>query len=324
MSYEIKLDNRNGNVWDISSLVSDATWKTTRIGSPASLDITFLTGALYQSREFTFGNGDVIRLRKNEVDLFYGYIFSIDRGRDEEVKIKAYDQIRYLMNNDTYFFTNVTATQVIQRIAEDCELKTGGLEDTGHVIPTMYEENKKLLDIIYKAMDLTLVANLGLYVFYDDFGSLRLRNITNWSVDLVLGPESLLYDYSYSTSIDSDTYNRVKVVQDNKQANTKEVYIAQDSANIARWGRLQLFEKADDNFNEAQIKNLLDRLIRLRNRETKTLKLDALGDLRVRAGCMLPVIIEDLGIRTQFLVEDCTHQLQGADHTMSLNLKVIE
>src|SRR5690606_10460119 len=128
MSYEIKLDNRNGNVWDISSLVSDATWKTTRIGSPASLDITFLTGALYQSREFTFGNGDVIRLRKNEVDLFYGYIFSIDRGRDEEVRIKAYDQIRYLMNNDTYFFTNVTATQVIQRIAEDCELKTGGLE----------------------------------------------------------------------------------------------------------------------------------------------------------------------------------------------------
>lgn len=322
--YEIHIDNRNGNVWDITPLVTSARWKTSRIGSPSGLDITLLDGAIYQNKDFAYNNGDVVLLRKDGVDVFYGYIFSIDRGRDEEVKLKAYDQIRYLMNNDTYLFTNVTATEVIQRIADDCGLKTGVIEDTGHIIPTMLEDNKKLLDTIYKAIDLTLVATLGLYVFYDNFGELTLRNIENMAVDLVLGGGSLLYDFNYSTSIDKDTYNRVKVVQDNKQTNRRDVYIAQDSANIAKWGRLQLFEKADDNFNEAQVKNLLDRLIRLRNRETKTLKLDALGEIRIRAGCMIPVIIEELDIRTHFMVDECTHTFSGAEHTMTLDLKVIE
>uniref|UniRef100_UPI001F4A313F XkdQ/YqbQ family protein n=1 Tax=Klebsiella pneumoniae TaxID=573 RepID=UPI001F4A313F len=98
---------------------------------------------------------------------------------------------------------------------------------------------------------------------------------------------------------------------------------AQDSANIAKWGRLQEFCKVDERMTAAQIKDLLDKLIELRNRETKSLKLTCHGHWKVRAGCFVFVYIEKIGIKQYFLVDECTHNWEGGVHTMQLDLKVI-
>ncbi|WP_439099380.1 XkdQ/YqbQ family protein, partial [Brevibacillus laterosporus] len=57
--------------------------------------------------------------------------------------------------------------------------------------------------------------------------------------------------------------------------------------------------------------------------ETKRLSLNAIGDIRVRAGCFVPVSIQRLGINQPFLVDECTHKFDGTEHTMSVELKVI-
>ncbi|MNE90006.1 hypothetical protein D3C80_1874790 [compost metagenome] len=75
--------------------------------------------------------------------------------------------------------------------------------------------------------------------------------------------------------------------------------------------------------NPAQINELVNNLMTLRNRETKKLQLSAIGDIRVRAGCYVPVIIAALGIKQIFLVEECTHSIDGDTHTMTLEMKVI-
>ena len=49
-------------------------------------------------------------------------------------------------------------------------------------------------------------------------------------------------NYDYESSIDENTYNRIKLVYDNEDAGKREVYIAQDSSNINRWGILQYFD----------------------------------------------------------------------------------
>ncbi|MBO9610389.1 MAG: hypothetical protein J7639_30800, partial [Paenibacillaceae bacterium] len=85
-------------------------------------------------------------------------------------------------------------------------------------------------------------------------------------------------------------------VQDNKDTGHRDVYIALDSANIAKWGRLQFYQKVDDNRNEAQIKELLDNLITLKNRETRSMRVEAIGDIRIRAGCYARVLIAEYGI----------------------------
>jgi len=318
----ICLDDKLGNLWDVSSLVTDVTWKTSRIGSPSSLEFTLVKGGLYESRSFSYSNGDIVRLRFKDIDIFYGYIFIVDNGKDEAVKITAYDQIRYLMATDTYVFSGVTAADIIKRIAEDFGLRLGRIDTPDYVIPRMVEDGQKLIDIIDKALTLTLIHSGDNYVLFDDFGVLSLRLMDDLLVDFVVGDGSLMYNYSFKQSIDQDTYNRIKLVQDNKDSGGRDVYIAQDSANVAKWGMLQLYQKVDDDQNAAQINELLTTLATLKNRETKTLQIDAIGQPNIRAGCYVSIIIEEFGINQPFVVESCTHSFSGS-HTMSLELKVI-
>ena len=315
---EILLDNKDGKVIDISELVSSVSWKTVRIGQPGSLDMR-----LVKHKDLKIESGAVVRVKANKQNVFYGYVFTVERSQDDDVRVTAYDQIRYLLSNDTYVFSNATATQIIRKIAQDLGLKVGSLVDTGYRIPSLVadEDNQKLLDVIYKALDLTLISTGNIFVFYDNFGSLTLQNVNNMRVNVVIGDESLAYGYSHKRSIDDDTYNRIKLVRDNKDTGKREVYVAQDSLNIAKWGRLQYFQKVDEKLNSAQIKQMLEQLIQLKNREKKTFRIDAIGDLRIRAGVYVPIMLKELGINQHFLVDECTHKWDGSEHSMQLTLK---
>ncbi|EHQ92090.1 XkdQ/YqbQ family protein [Desulfosporosinus youngiae] len=322
---KVLIDNKDGNVWDLSQIVADVTWKTSRIGKAGSLDFTLIKNALGQDKTFKYSNGDIVRVQEAEhnVNIFYGYIFSVNEGKDEAVKISCYDQLRYLMANDTYVFTNITASEVVRTIAADFNLLLGQIDDTGYRIPTMVEDNQKLLDIICKALDLTLINSGKNYIFFDDFGSLSVRNVEDLWLDFIIGDGSLMTDYTYNTSIDSDTYNKIKLYKDNKNTGKREIYIAQDSVNMAKWGVLQLYQNVDENLNPAQIDERLTTLSTLKNRESKILKIEAIGDFRVRAGSYVSLQIEEYSINQPFLVDECTHRFDSADHTMSLELKAI-
>lgn len=315
---QVITDNKQGGVFDISEIVTGATWKTSRIGKPGSVDLTILQDANYM-----VSNGDIIALKWDDVPLFYGYVFTIGRSEADTLTIKAYDQIRYLAATDTYVFKNKTAAAIVKQIADDFGLKWGHVVDTKYKIPSMVEDGQKLLDIIDKAFALTTINTGSIYVFYDDYGKLAVQNVKDRVLELVIGDESLMTDFAYQQSIDSDTYNRIKLVRDNKKSGKRDVYIAQDSANIAKWGRLQYYQKVDDNQNEAQIKALLDQLAKLKNRETKSLKITALGDPSIRVGSYLRVIIGELAIDQRFLIDECSHSFSGDDYTVQIEVKVI-
>ena len=73
-------------------------------------------------------------------------------------------------------------------------------------------------------------------------------------------------DSGYTVSIDDDTYNFVKVAKDDKKAGVRDVYIAEDSANISRWGKLMIYDKVTAGLNAAQLQDLS--LIHIFKRET--------------------------------------------------------
>lgn len=319
---ELLLDNKNGRVWDLSQIIADATWTTKRIGAASSFEFTMIKGGIYQDPSFAINNGDVVQVTDGDWNIFYGYVFEISESRDESVSVKCYDQIRYLMGNDTYVFAGAKANEVVKRIAADYGLKTGTLQDTGYVIPSLIQDNKKLLDTIWMALDLTLIHSGQNFIFYDDFGKLTVQNLSDLKVDVGIGDDSLMSDYQYTRSIDSDTYTKIKIVQSNKKTGKRDVYIAQDSGNTARWGQLQLYQVADEKQNAAQINQLLSQLAQLKNRETRSLSLDAIGAPGIRAGSYVPVVIEELGLSQYFSVDECSHSFEGALHTMKLKLVV--
>lgn len=320
---EVFLDNSDGTVWDLSSLVTEVSWSTYRLGKAGSVDLSFIWHSPFQSRDFTYGNGDVLRIKYQDKTIFYGYVFSVDSGPGEVVQLTAYDQMRYLMNTDTYVFENTTASEMLRQIAEDFKLKLGNVEDTKYVIPSMVEDGQKLMDIIYKAITKTFVATGNDYCLYDDAGSLCLRSVEREAADAMVSDALNLVDYQVQKSIDDDTFNQIKLYRDNEETGKRELYVAKDSSTIAKWGMLQHYESVDSNMNEAQISELLDNLIKVKNRETKSLQVTALGNIDLRAGMRVHIVIDAYQVRQSLLIDECTHAFAGADHTMKLNLRVI-
>ncbi len=317
---QIEIDNKDGFLWDLSGIVSEATFKTARVGQASSFEMTLIKGGFYEAKEFKYNLGDIVRVRQDGRNVFYGYIFSIESGREETVQITAYDQMRYLLANDSYVLSNVTARQVVERIGKDFGLKLGKLDDTKHAIPGLSENNTKLLDIIYKALDKTLIATKKIYVLFDDFGELMLRDAETMALDFSLGDTSLVYDYKQKRSLDK-TSNKIKIVRDNKESGKRELYIIQDSRTIAKWGLLQHYQTVDEKVSAEKVKEMLDNLIQLKNREQRSFSIEALGDIRVRAGCYVSINMEELGLNQRFLVNECTHKFDGSvEHTMSLEL----
>ncbi|RXI46261.1 hypothetical protein DP145_06695 [Clostridium tetani] len=324
MQIQLLVDNKKGNVFDISELVSEITWKTKRKGKPSSLDIKLL-----KDKTVSINNGDVVSFKVDNNKVFYGYVFDNGGSKEPEIKLTAYDQIRYLLFNDTYVFKNKKANQIISQIAKDVGLRIGTIEDTGYVIPSVLEDDKKLLDIIYSALDKTLMSTKQTYVLYDDFGYLTLRNINNIKQPVVISDDNNLGDYDWKNSIDSDTYNRVKIVRDNKETRGRDVYIAQDNKNIAKWGRFQYYHKVDEKMNKAQIQELVNSTLQLKNKEKKTLKLkdvistDISADLKLRAGSGVYVDIKEKGIKQYYLIEEATHKFSKGQLVMDFDLKVV-
>lgn len=303
-------------VQDITTLCKSASWKTKRVGSPGQLDLT-----LAPDSGVSIVEGGVIALKEGNTGLFKGYIFKRSHNEKGEVTITAYDQMRYLKNKDTYVFEGKRADEILSLIAADFGIKTGTLANTGYVIPSMVEDSKTLFDIILKALDLTLINSKRLFYLWDDFGALRISDTAKTAVGLIVGDNSLATGYTYTSDIDSDTYNKIKLIKDNKETKKRDVYIVQDGDTMRAWGTLQYYESVSEELNDAQIEAMADSLLELKNRPKKTLDITALADLSVRAGRSLKLQISDIGINGWYIIDECTHDL--LKETMTLKAVIV-
>lgn len=311
----VELIIQNNKTLYYPSVVDNIEFSTERKDSPGKLSFSVVQDDVLNIDE---GNPVILKIDNNNV--FYGFIFTRKFDKDNIVDITAYDQLRYLKNKDTIVYTNKTVGELIQLIASANNLNLGIIEDTGLKIASRVEDNTSYFDMIGNALDATIQNKKEMYVLYDDFGKISLRNIKNMAVNLLIDEETG-ENYSYASSIDTNTYNRVKLIYDNEDTGEREVYIAQDSYNINSWGLLQYFEKIKKGEN-GRVK--ADTLLSLYNKKTKTLSFDGLfGDLRVRAGSLIVVKMKvgDTKLSNLMLVEKCKHKFEEGLHTMDLTLR---
>ena len=281
-----------------------------------------LTANIVKTPGLSFQEGDPCRFSVDGTPIFYGFVFEKARkgSMDQVITCVVYDQLYYLKNKDTYVYTNKTASEVIKMVAEDFQLNVGALADTGYTIASRVEDNRTLFDIIQTALDETLKATSQMYVLYDDVGKLTLKNIGDMKLGLLVDNETA-GDFDYKTSIASQTYDKVKLSYENKDTGKREIFIAQDGSSINQWGVLQYYEKID---STANAKAMADDLLSLYNTKTRTLKLkDVLGDVRVRAGTMLVVILGlgDMNLSSYLMVEQVKHTFSNEQHVMDLNMR---
>lgn len=285
-----------------------------RKGTPGK--ITFK--AKYE-KGFEIEEGNAVLVYVNDKKFFYGFIFSKNMDKDKIISYTAYDQLRYFKNKDTFIYKKKTATEVIKLISSRFSLKCGKLADTKYKMSAI-EDNAELFTIIQKALDETLMTKNTLFVLYDDFGKIRLTNVSDMKENNCLIDEETAENYSYKTSIDSNTYNQIKLIYENKDKGTYDLYIAKSSKSINKWGILQFLEKIDDP-DVGKLKS--QAYLKMYNKKTKNLSISgAVGNTSVRAGSLIPVVLTlvDTKIATYMLVEKVTHTFKNNQHTMDLTL----
>lgn len=320
MAIELLIGNESGTKIYQPAVQEGIEWSTERKNTPGKLSFKVLKDDVLD-----FSEGSAVRMKENSDEIFFGFVFKQQRATGQIITVTAYDQLRYLKNKDTIVYENKTADQFLQMVAADYNLNVGVLENTSYIIESRIEENTSLFEMIQNALDLTLQNTGEMFVLYDDFGKLTLKHLSSMAVGTpeayLMVDEETCETFDYTSSIDDNTYNKIKLTYDNEDTGFREVYIAQDSRNINKWGILQYFDTLKKGEN-GQAK--VDALLKLYNKKTRNLKLsNVLGDNRVRAGSMIVVNLDlgDMKLRNFMLVESCKHTYKESEHWMDLTLR---
>ena len=311
-------EKRTGKIWNASNATTNITYETNRTGSPGTLKFTVL-----KSGTLSFVEGDVVRFSVDGKLIFFGWVFTKSKDRWGNIDVTCYDRMRYLKANASYSFYGQSAGDIIKQIAEDFQLETADIADTGFAIPSLIETDQSCLDIIQGVVEQTLLNTGKLYVFYDNGDGLCLQLAEDMKSNIMIGDKSLVLDYTYKTDIDEQTYNSVKIAMANEETGKADVYVARDTDNIARWGLLQLYQKVDNDSNSAQLKAQAEATLSYYNRRLRTLKVSSLGVLGLRAGQMILMQIDNLGdinLNQWLLIEKITHTFENDKHTMDIEL----
>lgn len=284
-----------------------------RKGQPGKLSFEVI-----KTEALNFSEGDPCRFSVNGEPMFFGFVFEKSRqGKTpQRIKVTVYDQLYYLKNKDFFQYSNKTATEVVRMLAEDFGLRVGELENTAYKIAARTEDNKSLFDIIQNALDDTLKATRNLFVLYDKAGKLTLSSIGNMKLNLLVDEETA-GDYDYKTSIANGTYNKIRLFREGESPVT-----VKDSAHIMEWGVLQYVEKVNN--ESINLQNMASALLGLYNEKTRTLSVkNALGDVRVRAGTLIAVVLGlgDINVANHLLVEQVSHCFKDNEHTMDIKLR---
>lgn len=297
-------------------LVDSITWDTEMKVSSGKLSFKVL-----KDRFISFQEGDLVTFKLNEKNVFCGYVFTKKRSVEGIIEVLAYDQLRYFKSKDTMQLgSKNTASNVIKQLAKNYALKVGSIQETEEILEDRIEEDKTLFDIVDSALSYTKNKGGVTYVLFDDFGKLYLKSTLEMELNLCY-TEAFIGDFSYSSSIDENTYNVIKVVCDGEKDKEIKAYVDKDDKTIKKWGRLQYLEKVE---KPSEMKRQAALLLTQLNRKTRTLSISgAIGDLRVRAGSTIWVELNvgDLLLKQKMLVENVKHSFNESLHTMDMTLK---
>lgn len=307
---------QNGNKIYQPVVKGPVKWETNRKNQPGKLTFSVFKDSVLNVQE-----GNAVRFKSNGHNIFYGFVFKKSHKKDKRlVDIIAYDQLRYLKNKDTLVYTNKRTDELISHLAKKFNLNVGMLANTEYKIASRVEDNQCLIDMIQNSIDETIQMKSKIYTLYDDFGKLTLKNVENMKVNLLIDDETA-QDISYTSSIDGETYNKIKLSYSNEDTGKRDIYISQDSNHIKDWGVLQYYESIDSNVNG---KAKADALLYLYNQKERSLSISkAFGDVRIRAGCIIPVNLDlvDMDIKNYMMIEKVTHTFSRDSHFMDLNVR---
>lgn len=267
----------------------------------------------------SFHEGNSVLFRYGGKHVFFGFVFSKKRNKEEYIEVTCYDQLIYLSKNkDSINYKDKSTSDLLKFLCAENHLRIGDISNTSFPV-SRDEDNTSYLEMIKNSVDVTLQNTKKLFVIYDDFGKITLKNIEDMKIDLVIADNNST-NFGYTSTIDQDTYNQVKLVYEDTEKGKREIFIEKDSKHINAWGVLQKFDtvkKGEDAVAKAQA------LLTLHNQVQRKLKISGVvGNTDIRGGTMLVVKLNlgDMEISKYMVVDSCKHKFKEDEYFVDVNL----
>ena len=320
-NFQLRLTFQNrGKIYQ-PDLVEGVQWETQRSGAPGKLTCEILT-------DHVIDPGDIVQFYDDAADsknpIFLGTVFTTSHNSNaHRVKVTAYDQIRYLKNPGTYVYQGWSPDKLVKQIAADYALKTGAIDSCPYKnTEVVVAENKTLLDIIGDALDDQMRSTGKMYILFDWVGKLCLLSSENkWFNPPILLDATSMQDFDMESSIDSNTYNSIRLLYKDNDSGKTAVFSADDKTSQQKIGILMYTEIIDD---QKDANNKAKGLLKLYDIVSRSVTLKGVpGDKRVYAGCKLWVKMS-MGDNIQdgyLMVNKCVHKWDNFAHTMDLTME---
>jgi hypothetical protein len=311
---ELIVKTHSQKVYDITELVTKVSYDDKLNDGCSKLEFSYI------GDDLLIENGNEVRFKYDEIYVFAGRVFSVSTDSKKEISVTAYDQLRYAKGKDYFYIKGKTLTYLVDKMCNHFNFSKGHIEDTKKILKTQIYDDKTYLDIVYEGIKEVLTNFSKFYALRDECGKITLRDINDLKLDILLGDESLCYDYSYEKSIDEGFYNQVIILAKNDEKTS--IQGAKDDKSIKKYGPMQFFDIME-NTNAAKAKNMAEIILKACNHEAETLSLNCLGDIRIRAGVSFYVMIDSItgNKMKRYIATSVTHDFIPV-HTMKIEVLI--
>lgn len=310
---------KNDKMYDISGLAESVKWKGRKGSAARSVSVTLLddvSGMNKASAGIDVTRGDHLVFSYKGKELFRGIIMSQQQSESRKMPIVAYDNGIYLANNkDTFVYENKTLHDIFLDVCKRFGLKYSAAAKTSYKIPELTKSKTTAWDVLMDAVSQDFKATGTKYYIGSSKGVLSLvkrkENMLQW----VLETGNNITSYSCKRSIEN-IKTRLKIYSDED----KVFAVRKNTALEKKIGIFQEIEKKDDDLSEAKLNQHIAETLKEISTPEISLSVEAFGIPEVISGTGIYVIIDELGIKQTFYVDEDTHTFKDGSYTMNLKL----
>lgn len=313
---------KDSKTYDISELTESIKWKGRKGSSARSVSVTLLddkSGLNNAVSGIDVTRGDQLVFSFKGKELFRGMIMSQQQSDAKKMPIVAYDNGIYLSNNkDTFVYENRTLHDIFIDVCKRFGIKYSAVASTSYKIPELTKSKTTAWDVILDAISQDFKATGTRYYINSSKGVLSLLKRKENMVQWVLETGENITSYSYKKSIE-DIKTRLKIYSDEDT-----VFAVRKNTDLEKKiGIFQEIEKKDEDLSEAKLNQHITETLKEISTPEISLTVEAVGIPEVVSGTGIYTVINDLGIKRTFYVDEDTHTFKGDSHTMNLKLNQV-
>lgn len=330
--YKITL-HKDGQSSEITDLVSNLSWSESLDTVGLSLSFAVPDTKEKYIPQLLIMAGDIVTVNNDDGELIRAVVVNVSRDFPKRT-VKAFDYGFYLNKNDIVIqFKNKSVSECLKDLFSKVGVSVGNICDMPAKVNGVYIKN---VNEIIKELIKIQQDNDGKKYYYELRGKdLYVFQLSDTPIEYIFKPavnvaafdvtDKIAHSRGKYTHSIENLKNRVTAIINSKTTGNMPAveYTVSDDESIKKYGLLA--ENYNVNSEDLDnIKNLANNELKEKNKLKRELSMDFIGHDNARAGRVMHIVDEYLGLDDYFRIKSVNHKVNGNIHTMSCILDFVK